>query len=151
MVHRYGAHTIEVSIETNVSSLGRAQPTPTIVTMLNSTYTWGTAPNNLTFVKLFGDAGKAPFAVQGLTPSTARTMTVSHQPAANGAVRSMIRVDRTDPVAGSPVGATKRSSAYIVLASSAEQSDAERRYMLDHLKAALSDAAFVTAFLNGEA
>lgn len=119
--------------------------------MLNNTYTWGVAPNNLTFVKLYGDAGKAPFAVAGLTPATARTLTVSHQPASGGTTRSMIRFDRSDPVAGSTSGAFKRSSAYLVLAPSSEQSDAEKRYMLAHIAAALADATFVTAFLNGEA
>lgn len=124
---------------------------PRPATMLNNTYTWGTAPNNLTFVKLYGDAGKAPFSVSGLTPSTARTLTVSHQPAAGGTTRSMIRFDRVDPVVGSTTGAVKRSSAYLVLAPSSEQSDQEKRYMLAHIAAALADSTFVTAFLNGEA
>lgn len=63
----------------------------------------------------------------------------------------MLRFDRTDPVVGSTSGASKRGSAYLVLAPTSEQSDQEKRYMLAHIAAALADATFVTAFLNGEA
>lgn len=119
--------------------------------MLEDTYTWGTAPNNLTFVKLTSDANKAPYSVRGLSASNARTMLVSHQPAAGGTTRSMIRFDRVDPVVGSTSGAVKKSSAYIVLAPSSEQSNAEKMAMLQHLNAALNDSTFLAGFLNGEA
>lgn len=151
MANWYGANPLAVNIRTPCPEPQGELSLTTLAHMLNNTYTWGTAPNNLTFVKLFGDAGKAPYSVAGLTASTARTMTVSHQSATGGTTRSMLRFDRIDPVTGTTSGATKRSSAYLVLAPSSEQTDAEKRYMLAHIAAALADTTFVTAFLNGEA
>lgn len=118
--------------------------------MLNSTYTWGTAPNNLTYVRQYGDKDKGAFSVAGLTLSTARTKTVSHQSAANGSTRSMVDFSQSMPIPGSTNGSVAIARAYVVIQRPSFMTETEAKYLVDHVRASLADATFVTAILNRE-
>lgn len=118
--------------------------------MLNNTYTWGTAPNNLTYVKQFGDKDKSMYSISGLTPSTAQTQTVSHQSASAGSTRSMLDFTKVMPIPGSTNGGTQAARAYFVFQRPSFMTENEAKCLADHVRAALADTTFVTAFFNRE-
>lgn len=118
--------------------------------MLQDSYTLGVTPNNLTFVKRFPDANKSQFSVSGLSANAARTLTVSHQPAANGDVRTMIDLSEVDVDPGSTSGATKTTRCYLVLQRPATKSAADVKSIFARLKTLVDDTAFQDKILNQE-
>lgn len=118
--------------------------------MLNDTIALGTSGTLLTFVKRFPDALKSLFSVVGLTSNAARTMTVSHQPAGDASVRSMISLDETDVDPSSSAGATKQTRLYLVLQRPSTKSATDCKAMFARLKTLVDDTAFQDKFLNQE-
>lgn len=118
--------------------------------MLNDTLALGLSGTLLTFTKRFPDAQKSVFSVVGLSPNAARTLTVSHQPAGNGDVRSMISLDETDVDPGSSTGATKQTRLYLVLQRPSTKSAADCKAIFTRLKTLVDDTGFQDKFLNQE-
>jgi hypothetical protein len=118
--------------------------------MLNDTLTLGVTTTLLAFVKRFADVNKSVFAVVGLAANAARTLTISHQPASSGRVRTMVRLDETDVDPGSSSGATGMSSTYVVFDRAPFKSAADMQAMRARLKTLVDDTALWDKLLNQE-
>jgi hypothetical protein len=119
--------------------------------MLDPTYTLGTTPNNLVFSRRGGDEDSSAYSVQGLTPSTARTMSVAHQSTKNGGTRSVISLDEVDVNPGSPQGNTETTRVYIVIQRPSFKTAAQLKGTVDRIKSIVSNTTLVDALLNAEA
>jgi hypothetical protein len=118
--------------------------------MLNDTYELGTTPDNLTFTKRFGDVNKSVYSVAGITGIIAKTLTVSHQPAATGRVRTMVRIDEPQPDTTTSGTIGVPNSVYLVIDRAPTTSAADQLKKIKRFRTLVNDDAFINALLNQE-
>jgi hypothetical protein len=118
--------------------------------MLLNTYTLGTSGDQLVFDKQFDDKGASYFSVAGLTPSTKKTLTISHQPASNGSVRTLVDLTETFVNPSSVTGATADQRVFFVIQRPSFGTAAAIQSARVRLKTLVDDSAFWAKLLNQE-
>lgn len=118
--------------------------------MLTVTYTWGTAPDNLVFTKLYDDANTSHFAVSGLAPAEAKTMVVGYQQTKGGVTRTMLDFSEVRALPGSTNGTTYTDRVYLVVVRSPHTSEALIMSQIARASAAASNVPFMTALMGGQ-
>lgn len=118
--------------------------------MLNETYTLGVTPNNLVYTKLFADANNSAYSVSGLTPNTAREMSVKHETSGSGQVRTVIDLTEKDEIGVAPSTKVETSRVYLVIQRAPSKSAVSVKAALSRLKTLVDDTAFQDKLLNRE-
>jgi hypothetical protein len=118
--------------------------------MLNTSYSVGAGAYAWVFTKQFDVENKSHYALQGVTASNAREMSVQHQTNKGKQTRHLIDVSATYPVPGTTTGATYVDRVYLVVQRSPYTSDADIKGQLATSLALFGTAGFQTAFLNKE-
>ncbi len=111
----------------------------------------GTTPNNLTFQRKSEQNGKSEWAVNGTTYNSARLFSLSHEDAKSGRRRSVAKRTDRDPVTGLSGVVAEPSQFYFVLDRGPNKTEADVKAMIAQAVFLLTDAGFLTKFINGEA
>jgi hypothetical protein len=119
--------------------------------MLADTLTLGASPDNLDYVRQYGDAGKSNFGVRNTAVNAARIFRISHTVGkSNGRRRSVAQLVDTDVDPSSVVGKTEDSLLHIVLDASVFKTVADKEKMRKRILTFVSTPAMWDAFASGE-
>lgn len=117
---------------------------------LADSYTIGTAPNNLTYVKQFADASGSQFVVSGGTLASLKTMSVKDQTSKGGVTRRTIDLTTNVPVPGSTTGEYRARRMYVVIVQNSFDSAADVKGDFSRLATICGDTTFQDKVLAGE-
>lgn len=118
--------------------------------MLNTTYTFGTAPYNWAFSKQFDEANKTVYSVPDLPAAEAKKLTVSKQLTKSGGSRHLVDISVTRAVPGSTSGQTYVDRVYLVTERSKYTVAADIKGQENTLLALCANITFQTSKLAGE-
>lgn len=118
--------------------------------MLTDSYALGAGGTLLTFTKRFADANVSQYSVAGLTPNTARELSIKHEISSSGQVRTIVSLDEADEIGTPPSTKVEKSRVYLVIQRAPSKSAGGVKNTITRLKTLVDNTSFQDAILNLE-